>query len=244
LWNEAAVARNLSLTFIASAYRGISPAEAAAELRNAQALAKLYPQAVRGFDLVGQEGKGRPLIDFVDTFTSPSPPGMAPLPLVLHAGETKGAGTATDGNLYDALLLGTARIGHGFSLRSHPALRQHIKAHNIGVEVCLISNQVLGLVDDVRNHPLPLFLSEGLPVVLSSDDPGFWGAEGVAYDWVLAFMVVDETCSGLATLKQLALNSIEQALLEPAERDVLLGTWRDRWGAYVSKVVASNGPGI
>jgi len=54
LWNEAAVARNLSLTFIASAYRGISPAEAAAELRNAQALAKLYPQAVRGFDLVGQ----------------------------------------------------------------------------------------------------------------------------------------------------------------------------------------------
>ena len=51
---------------------------------------------------------------------------------------------------------------------------------------------MLGLIDDFRNHPLPLFLSEALPVVISSDDPGFWGAEGLSYDWWVAFVIAGE----------------------------------------------------
>lgn len=35
------------------------------------------------------------------------------LPLILHAGETLGDGSMADDNLYDAILLGTKRIGHG-----------------------------------------------------------------------------------------------------------------------------------
>ena len=127
--------------------------------------------------------------------------------------------------------------GHGFSLRSHPTLREQAKAQGVAIEVCPISNQVLGLVDDMRNHPLLLFLAEGLPVVLSSDDPGFWGAEGVAYDWALAFLIADETCAGLATLKQLALNSLQHALVSPAQRDALVLAWGDRWDAYVAQLL-------
>jgi adenosine deaminase CECR1 len=40
------------------------------------------------------------------------------IPFILHAGETLGDGTEADVNLYDAILLGTLRIGHGSGLFS------------------------------------------------------------------------------------------------------------------------------
>lgn len=42
------------------------------------------------------------------------------LPLILHAGETLGDGDAPDSNLYDAILLGTKRIGHGSAEKKIP----------------------------------------------------------------------------------------------------------------------------
>ena len=37
------------------------------------------------------------------------------IPFLFHAGETLGDGSPEDQNLYDAILLGTKRIGHGFA---------------------------------------------------------------------------------------------------------------------------------
>lgn len=36
------------------------------------------------------------------------------IPFLFHAGETLGDGSPADDNLFDAILLGTKRIGHGF----------------------------------------------------------------------------------------------------------------------------------
>lgn len=36
------------------------------------------------------------------------------IPFIFHGGETLGDGTEADNNLYDAVLLGTKRIGHGW----------------------------------------------------------------------------------------------------------------------------------
>lgn len=44
------------------------------------------------------------------------------LPFIFHAGETQDHGGDTDTNLFDDILLGTKRIGHGFSIVKHPLL--------------------------------------------------------------------------------------------------------------------------
>jgi adenosine deaminase CECR1 len=83
------------------------------------ALTCLYPQlicAVSGFDLVGDENVLKPLIDYLEPlqkFRLRQQEEGVEIPFLFHAGETLGDGTMADNNLYDAILLGTKRIGHG-----------------------------------------------------------------------------------------------------------------------------------
>jgi len=51
----------------------------------------------------------KPLLKFQDTQKEQG----IEIPFVFHAGETLGDGDSVDDNLYDAILLGTKRIGHG-----------------------------------------------------------------------------------------------------------------------------------
>ncbi|KOB67481.1 Adenosine deaminase-related growth factor-like protein [Operophtera brumata] len=83
----------------------------------------------------------------------------------------------SDENLLDALVLNSKRIGHAFALVKHPLLLEEVKKRKIAIEVNVISNTVLKLVDDLRNHPLAVFLASNVPIVLSSDDPGVWEAD-------------------------------------------------------------------
>lgn len=92
---------------------------------------------------------------------------------------------------------------------------------------------MLGLVDDLRDHPFAMFVAEDVPAVISSDDPGFWGAQGVSYDWYAALLVAGELCGGIGLLKQLALNSIAFSLVDEAERARLAAAWETKWEAYV-----------
>lgn len=69
-----------------------------------------------GFDIVGPENKGHPLKFYIEPFhrfqRRQKELGLD-VPLILHAGETLGDGDEVDSNVYDAILLGTKRIGHG-----------------------------------------------------------------------------------------------------------------------------------
>ncbi|KAJ8688310.1 hypothetical protein QAD02_024105 [Eretmocerus hayati] len=77
---------------------------------HARELKQALPDFIAGFDLVGQEDKGKPLVDFADRLKSLG----QNVQLFFHAGETNWYGTSVDDNLIDAVLLNTKRIGHGY----------------------------------------------------------------------------------------------------------------------------------
>lgn len=70
---------------------------------------------------MGDENVLKPLIDYIEPllrFRERQKEEGIDIPFIFHAGETLGDGTAADMNLYDAILLGTKRIGHGFVLET------------------------------------------------------------------------------------------------------------------------------
>jgi adenosine deaminase CECR1 len=161
----------------------------------------------------------------------------ANIPYFFHAGETVTIGGNADENLLDALLLNSTRIGHGFALAHHPMLVQMVVDGGVGIEVCPISNQVLKLVDDLRDHPLVDFAARPFPATLSPDDPAIWGAVGSTHDWTMAFFALDDL-AGLAMLKQLAINSLTHSALNTADKAAAISTWQASWDSYIARVAA------
>lgn len=146
-------------------------------------------------------------------------------------------GMPTDLNLVDAILMNVTRIGHGYALLKHPALLDIVMRKNIAVEVSVISSQVLNLVNDLRNHPAAIYLALNVPVVIANDDPTFWGAKGLSYDYYLAFMAFSPANAGLKFLKQLALNSIKYSVLTWQERRRYEGIFERKWDEFLTKVI-------
>ncbi|KAL8418854.1 hypothetical protein RB594_002165 [Gaeumannomyces avenae] len=178
---------------------------------------RAFPHLVAGYDVVGQEDKGPPLKDLFPIlawFRKLCAEEGVQIPLFLHAGETLGDGTDTDGNLFDAVLLGARRVGHGFSLYKHPLLIELVRERRILIESCPISNEVLRLCSSVLSHPLPALLARGVPCALSNDDPGMLGHDtaGATHDFWQALQGWDNL--GLAGLGSLAENSVRWAAFE------------------------------
>ncbi|VVD00794.1 unnamed protein product [Leptidea sinapis] len=188
------------------------------------------PEYFAGFDLVGQEDLGNPLVEFLPQLREAA----KDLNYFFHAGETNWYGTLTDENLIDAVLLGAKRIGHAYALPKHPSIVKEILENDIGLEVNVISNSVLALVHDVRNHPLSLFIAQGLPVVLSSDDPGIWEADPLTDDFYVAFVGVASRLADLRLLKQLALNSLKYSALGVKEKDLAIAKFGRQWDDFVN----------
>uniref|UniRef100_A0AAQ4P250 Adenosine deaminase 2a n=1 Tax=Gasterosteus aculeatus aculeatus TaxID=481459 RepID=A0AAQ4P250_GASAC len=186
---------------------------------------------------VGREDKGRPLWYFRDALSLPAERGVK-LPFFFHAGETGDMhveGTEVDQNLLDALLFNTSRIGHGFALGRHPLAKELSRKRGVAVEVCPISNQVLKLVNDMRNHPAAALMSENHPLVISSEYPAMFATSGLSYDFYEAFVGFGGVRSNLGSLKELAMNSIRYSSLNSKLQDKALAGWKERWHKFVSE---------
>jgi adenosine deaminase CECR1 len=130
-------------------------------------------------------------------------------------------------------LLGAKRIGHGYALTKYPTLLKLIKQRDICIEVNPISNQVLKLVDDFRNHPAGVLFSDNYPIVISSDDPSFWEATPLSHDFYFAFLGLASAPQDLRTLKKLILNSIKYSSLTKEEKVVAHEKWLKKWNKFV-----------
>lgn len=104
------------------------------------------------------------------------------IPFLFHAGETLldtgGSDNPENSNLYAAVALGAKRVGHAFSLMKHPRLVEKFRSTpeqtGICVELCPISNELLHLCRNVKQHPFPEFLAAGIPCTVNTDNPNLF----------------------------------------------------------------------
>ncbi|KAF8077740.1 hypothetical protein FPV67DRAFT_10272 [Lyophyllum atratum] len=223
---------------IYSTIRFITPEELKWYLEDCISLKKEFPHLIAGFDLVGDENELKPLIDYIEPllwFRERQSAEGVDIPFIFHAGETLGDGTSADNNLYDAILLGTKRIGHGYSLVKHPKLIETCRQKGIAVEVCPISNEILRLTSSMPMHPLPILLNHGVPVALCSDDPAVFGNMGLTFDFFQVLVASEVT--GLSTLGQLARDSLEHSTLEEGEKRRAILSWEHQWNKFITGIL-------
>ncbi|TKY87198.1 hypothetical protein EX895_003875 [Sporisorium graminicola] len=199
-------------------------------------LKKKFPEWIVGFDLVGHEDPLLPLKVYIPEllrFQQRCKEEGVEIPFVFHAGETLEDGGDADLNLYDALLLGTKRIGHGVSLARHPILTDMVKERDICLEICPISNQVLGYTSSICSHPsLLALLNRNVPVALSSDDPSIFENFGLSYDFYQ--LVISSKATSLVSLAALARRSIKYTLVDEATKQRMFQDWDARWTAFLA----------
>lgn len=204
--------------FIWCALRSFGKKQIVDSMKECILMKQTYPGLIAGFDVVGQEDMGRPLADLTPEFfwfRKRCMESDVDIPFYFHAGECLGDGDDTDQNLFDAILLGTRRIGHGFSLYKHPLLIEMVKQKKILIESCPISNEVLRLTSSIKAHPVPALLARGVAVALCNDDPAILGQgkNGVTHDFWQAFQGWENL--GLEGLGSLAENSVRYAAFDP-----------------------------
>ena len=220
---------DFAVKFIPAAGRGNDRDGVRGVLERVLAERERDPGHVAGFDLVDEEDRTHSTLFFAEELLAARREAERrgfSLPFFLHSGETS---RAESENLYDALLLGDERIGHGLALVRHPLLMEMVRERGVAVEVCPISNQVLGYVSDLRSHPAVAYINAGIPVVLAPDDPGVT-RHTFSHDYYEAFMAWD---LDLRELKQLALNSLLHSAMGPEEKQRALDVWRKRWAEFV-----------
>jgi adenosine deaminase CECR1 len=189
-------------------------------LRAVYKLARQNPDLVVAVNMVGREDndKGYPL-RFLPTLRELRRE-YGRVRLSIHAGEVD----EPNYHVRDTLLLGADRIGHGVNLITDPDTMLLMRHGPYLVEINLISNLLLGYVDDYAAHPFPEYLRTGIPVALSTDDRGMW--ESNLTDEF--FVAVSEFDLSLEEIRLLSRNSLQYAFLDPTEKDRLLRDYDER----------------
>jgi adenosine deaminase len=156
--------------------------------------------------------------------------------LSLHAGELWTGLVPPDGlknHIRDSITRGHAsRIGHGVDVMfedNAPALLKEMAAKKIAVEINLSSNDLILGVSG-HDHPLPIYMKAGVPVVISTDDEGVSRSDITQEYWraLRSFPIT------YRELKDIVRNSLEYSFL-PGD-----SLWTD--AAYSKKSAACSHP--
>lgn len=130
--------------------------------------------------------------------------------IVAHAGEE-----GPPEYIWQAIeLLQVDRIDHGVRCQEDPRLLALIKARQLPLTVCPLSNLKLCVYDDLANHNILALLEEGLLVTVNSDDPTYFG--GFLND---NFIALEQALNmNEQQLRQLIVNGFKASFLPAADK--------------------------
>jgi adenosine deaminase len=152
----------------------------------------------------------------------------------LHAGEmTIGLVKPEDlgSHIREAVYTAKAnRIGHGIDIgfeNGSISLLNELKNRNIPIEINLVSNEfILGVKNN--DHPFPLYLEAGVPLVISTDDPGILRTNlAEQYTLLESRYHVD-----YFEIKQLVRNSIRYSFATETTKTQLLSAVDKKFGEF------------
>lgn len=205
---RAAYELGLSLYWIFDAVRHFTVEEAERVFRKAAEMRAHFPSVI-GVGLGGDERRtgSEP---FRALYAQARASGLR---LTNHAGETTGPEA-----IWEALSIGSERIGHALSAIQDPALLQELKVRSTPLELNPTSNVRTGVCPSFPAHPVRAYFDRGLLVTLNSDDPAFFGS-----DLANEFLLV-HTHHGFhrEELRKLAANSIRASFLPESDKSAWL----------------------
>jgi adenosine deaminase len=126
----------------------------------------------------------------------------AGLKVTIHSGESPSP-SAGQWILDSIEHLGADRIGHGVQSIHHPKVIQTLIDKSIPLEVCPYSNWLTQAFANLKDHPLKKLLDLGVPVTLSSDDPGVF-ASSLTDDYEIAQRVHQLTPKDFKKMNRIA----------------------------------------
>jgi adenosine deaminase/aminodeoxyfutalosine deaminase len=161
--HDAALGSPVKVRWILDAVRqfGVEPAWDVARLAVAR-----QDRGVAAIGIGGSEERG-PAEWFKEVFAFAKSAGLH---LTAHAGESGGPES-----VWEALVLGAERIGHGIAAVRDPGLMRHLRDRDIPLEISITSNLVTGVVARLEDHPIRALYDAGVPIVLNTDDPAMFG---------------------------------------------------------------------
>jgi len=144
---------------------------------------------------------------------------------LVHAGEIGGPGEVRRA----VELLGAERIGHGIGAVLDPAVMQLLRERGIPLEVCPISNLRTGALARLRGqpgaglaqHPVAELFRAGVPLTLSTDDPGMFET-----NLIQEYSAAAEAGLTVQELARIALAGFDAAFLPQKEKTALAAPLR------------------
>jgi adenosine deaminase/aminodeoxyfutalosine deaminase len=202
---RAAHELGLSLYWIFDAVRHFTVPEAERVFRKAAEMRAQFPSII-GIGLGGDERRtgSEP---FRGLYAEARAAGLR---LTNHAGETTGPEA-----IWEALSIGSERLGHVLSACQDESLLQELRARSVGLELNPTSNVRTGVCASFAGHPLRRYFDAGLLVTLNSDDPAFFDSD-IANEYFLAHT---EQNFNRDELRQLAANSIHASFLPETSKN-------------------------
>jgi adenosine deaminase len=194
---EAKTKLGVSSEMILCFNRHLSEEQAFADL----AVALPYKDKIIAVGLESSE-KGHPPEKFERVFAKAREEGFL---TVAHAGEE-----GPPDYIWQAInLLKVKRIDHGVRCLEDDKLVDYLKAHQIPLTVCPLSNIKLCVFDKIENHCIKKLLDLGLCVLINSDDPSYF--DGYIEENYLA--VQEAFDLNKAEMAQFAINSFRASFL-------------------------------